>query len=43
MTEIIGKYRTLRGCLAIVIYGELFSVYDKVMASFILDRDELNL
>ncbi|CAD8188831.1 unnamed protein product [Paramecium pentaurelia] len=43
MTEIIGKYRTMRGCLAIVFYGELFSIYDKVMTSFILDRDELNL
>ncbi|CAD8070754.1 unnamed protein product [Paramecium sonneborni] len=43
MTEIIGKYRTMRGCLAIVFYGELFSIYDKAMASFILDRDELNL
>lgn len=43
MTDIIGKYRTMRSCLAIVFYGELFSIYDKVMASFILDKDELNL
>lgn len=43
MTEIISKYRTIRGCLAIVFYGELFYIYDKMMKSFILDRNELNL
>lgn len=41
MTEVIGKYRSLRACLVIVIYGEFFKLYDKVMAPFVLDRNDL--